>query len=433
MKSEPGSNATSPTKPDRHFDSPRHHEISPREKKINKVENDIHRIDSSPKKEDMGGKIMNKEAKNGEKNLTGGSEQKSQFYASESSALKPKSETNSNVKDEQKPQQNNKVKFLKPDQKVRIEQTNTSINRTTQQTVPDKENQKLTAERKAPTYIVRPLKQRNNRRQSFHNNRKAKRRKSYDDRDVVYDTKKMLEIYNATPKRPETRDVQSSKSSHRSQASSHKTQQKVRSNIPPWHRNGYTLSRREASMYMQINSVYENTSFKKQRRKLFYNKLESVQVEAIKAEQQNEKENARRNKESQERQARQLASVRQRFSDEQMHRFKTQYVTSRVLESEKENRLIFGLPEVEYEDSTSKNGSENKTEQAKPKEKRIKKVHKKPVDAEKLRTNNEIKYDNLFNAPRGPRWDVSSTPPRMEGIDTVIIDHTDSEGKFIGT
>jgi hypothetical protein len=108
----------------------------------------------------------------------------------------------------------------------------------------------------------------------------------------------------------------------------------------------YYLSPNEAKMYMHLQTVYGSDQVRMQRKDLFFQRMMDVQQ----AEQrQSNKERLRRQQQAEEskrRQQRQLKTIRQRFRKEQRRRFRTQYVTSRVLEYEHADRTQqYGLPQ----------------------------------------------------------------------------------------
>ncbi|GFR66397.1 hypothetical protein ElyMa_001969100 [Elysia marginata] len=112
------------------------------------------------------------------------------------------------------------------------------------------------------------------------------------------------------------------------------------------------LSKREARAYIKMTGVYGSDAFKNQRKQWFMDKLASAQDKKAKLEEERRKAEERKRDEDRKKQQRQLNYVREKFRKEQVHRFRTQYVTSRVLEHEQANRHEYGLPE-EYDDGSS--------------------------------------------------------------------------------
>ena len=140
-------------------------------------------------------------------------------------------------------------------------------------------------------------------------------------------------------------------------------------------------------------------------------------MDMIKQKQIEEKENERRKNDSKIRQQRQLMFVRKRFQEQQWRRFRTQYVTSRVLEHELINRHKYGLPEPYGEDNETS---------AKPRRK--KKPNISNFDEKKARQKYEKKFKNMFDYNAGPSWDSGGKTPKMEGIDIVVVEVHDAEG-----
>ncbi|XP_033756372.1 uncharacterized protein LOC117339102 isoform X2 [Pecten maximus] len=191
----------------------------------------------------------------------------------------------------------------------------------------------------------------------------------------------------------------------------------VRSKQPPWHENEYILNRREAQIYQGIKQVYDKPTAKKSRQREFMKKLEHFQIEMAKHE-MNEMQikEVKKNKDK-TRQANQLKELRQRFEDEAWHRFHTQYVTSRVLEHEKMNRFQYGLPEE----------PDGEPEFA-VKLKRKKKNPQVVINGKQLSKINKKRYSDMFDVNTGPKWSTDTKEPKMEGIDTVVLDVHDEEG-----
>ncbi|XP_060063616.1 uncharacterized protein LOC132544066 [Ylistrum balloti] len=194
----------------------------------------------------------------------------------------------------------------------------------------------------------------------------------------------------------------------------------TRSKQPPWHENEYVLNRREAQIYQGIKQVYDKPTAKKARQREFMKKLEQFQVEMAKHQMNELQQKETKKYMDKMRQANQLKELRQRFEDEAWHRFHTQYVTSRVLEHEKMNRFQYGLPEE----------PDGEPEYA-VKLKRKKKNPKVIIDGKQLSKINKKRFSDMFDVNTGPQWSTNSKDPRMEGIDTVVLDVKDDEGGVI--
>ena len=118
----------------------------------------------------------------------------------------------------------------------------------------------------------------------------------------------------------------------------------------PRSRKEYFLTRNEAKMYIHLQNVYGSEAFRQQRKEWFFKRLTDVQLQELKQQAEERRRRQQRKEESKRRQQRQLAYVRRKFRREQLHRFRTQYVTSRVLEYEKADRDLYGLPDSDDED-----------------------------------------------------------------------------------
>ena len=120
----------------------------------------------------------------------------------------------------------------------------------------------------------------------------------------------------------------------------------------PRSRKEHILTRNEAKMYIHIQNVYGSEAFRQQRKQWFFKKLTDVQLQELKQQAEERRLKQQRKEESKRRQQRQLAYVRRKFRRQQLHRFRTQYVTSRVLEYEKVDRDLYGLPDSDDEDGS---------------------------------------------------------------------------------
>ncbi|XP_021371898.1 uncharacterized protein LOC110462307 isoform X3 [Mizuhopecten yessoensis] len=191
----------------------------------------------------------------------------------------------------------------------------------------------------------------------------------------------------------------------------------VRSKQPPWHESEYVLNRREAKIYQGIKQVYDKPTGKKARQRDFMKKLEQFQVAMAKHQLSEMQQKETKKYTDKARQANQLKELRQRFEDEAWHRFHTQYVTSRVLEHEKMNRFQYGLPEE----------PDGEPEFA-VKLKRKKKNPQSVLNGKQLSRTNQKRYSDMFDVNTGPNWNTNDKEPKMEGIDTVVLDVKDEEG-----
>ncbi|XP_076105209.1 uncharacterized protein LOC143073502 isoform X4 [Mytilus galloprovincialis] len=188
-----------------------------------------------------------------------------------------------------------------------------------------------------------------------------------------------------------------------------------RSKIPPWYEKEYVLNRRQAGIYRNMSNAYGSES-KKHREQRFVQRL--AEYEVYKAKQQWEEllEKDRRKRETKERQVLQLNELRQRFEDEAYHRFHTQYVTSRVLEHEKMNRDEYGLPEDNEEDQEQRTFI-----------KRKKVVPKSLITEDMIQDIYKKKFNKIFDVNKGQGLGRRPKTPKMEGIDTVVLEETDKK------
>ncbi|XP_046380278.2 DNA ligase 1-like isoform X2 [Haliotis rufescens] len=202
--------------------------------------------------------------------------------------------------------------------------------------------------------------------------------------------------------------------------------------ISPRNKKEYVLTLREADAYKKINSVYGSDSFRKKRKSYLLQKLMTVEVDQIKIHNQSVRERERKKVESKRRQQKQLHHLRRRFKDQQCRRFRSQYVTSRVLEHEKMNRKLYGLPE---ENASEKDEEEEDLDVPEDNSEESEKSRRKKdelitsYDKKKKRKAYERKYKNMFDISVGPSWDPRATTPKMEGVDIVAVEVKGKDGK----
>ena len=176
--------------------------------------------------------------------------------------------------------------------------------------------------------------------------------------------------------------------------------------VPPWHRKEYVLTERESKKYKQINGVYGHQDKRvEQRQAHFLQKLEDIQIEKWRRRHEEYYHKQVKAAETKNKQQQQLKHLRDKFEQEQVRRFQTQYVTSRILEHEWSNRHLYGLPE-DIGDEPKYNS----------KLKRKKQQPKETFDTMKQRERNKKMYQKLFSH-RFPEYYHNSKPPKMEGID----------------
>ncbi|CAD5113108.1 DgyrCDS2298 [Dimorphilus gyrociliatus] len=136
--------------------------------------------------------------------------------------------------------------------------------------------------------------------------------------------------------------------------------------VPPWHRKEYVLNEREIDMYNHLKVIYgdKTTMLKRCRQQEFYEKLEKLQQEETKKYNSLLKDKKKQREKSKLKQQQQLKFVRNKFEEEQVNRFRNQYVTTRILQHEWTTRHIYGLPE-DLGDDTATSRVKRKVERAK--------------------------------------------------------------------
>lgn len=136
--------------------------------------------------------------------------------------------------------------------------------------------------------------------------------------------------------------------------------------IPPWHRKEYVLNEREVDMYNHLKVIYgdRTTSFKKSRQLEFYEKLEKLQQNEAKKHNSFLRDKKKQRERAKLKQQRQLKFVRDKFEEEQVSRFRNQYVTTRILQHEWTTRHVYGLPE-DLRDDGGASKIKRRTEKAK--------------------------------------------------------------------
>lgn len=216
-------------------------------------------------------------------------------------------------------------------------------------------------------------------------------------------------------------------------------------------RTDVVLSRREVVRYKAMHSAYNTESAKLKRQETFYNKLENVQSEKKRLQNRLQREREMIRERSKKRQQRQLQRLRDRFYQDTMRRFKTQYVTSRVLEHERVNRKVFGLPD--QIDSRKKAVPGDGRRQVVPSDGRrniasgdsrrnvvlnqgrrnVIPVSQRPKRPHILsqRQSNLKKFGKLFDITSGPSWNPKAKTPKMEGVDVIVVPRKDGKGRLL--
>ena len=162
-------------------------------------------------------------------------------------------------------------------------------------------------------------------------------------------------------------------------------------NIPPWHRKEYVFNKREADKYQEIHDVYgHGEEDLTQRERDFYDKVEKLQIEAWRRRHRTYYDNQVRGLERKHKQQKQLKGVRGKFEEEQVRRFRSQYVTNRILQHEWTSRHVYGLPE-------DVGGEAEFRAKLRPQNVRPKEV----FDTKEHNTNNVKRYHVIFRRYHG--------------------------------
>ena len=203
-------------------------------------------------------------------------------------------------------------------------------------------------------------------------------------------------------------DSARSKSGKRPKSRHRNTYKKV-TVVPTYQRKDFLLSRLQGKVYRHISKVY-GSSPRDNREKQFYEKLAQIQLEDYRRRFEMLEHNEKKRLESLFRQREQLKQLRKRFEKDAWKRFMTQYVTSKVVESEYSNRKDYGLPNSLESDFHSK-------------------MKKKYLNMEPPKEKvNKRKFETLFKFSTGPEMKVGGKPLRFEGFDSVYIDTEDESG-----
>ncbi|XP_035673885.1 uncharacterized protein LOC118414154 isoform X1 [Branchiostoma floridae] len=185
--------------------------------------------------------------------------------------------------------------------------------------------------------------------------------------------------------------------------------------LPHW-KSEHILTPREVQTYSKLKSVYLNDTWQKQRRNFILQKLEDIQLEEVKRYARDVQHRKKRLLETIETQKKQLADVRQKYENEQLQRFRSQYVTWKSVETEKLTRHIYGLPEDLNKDMVPKTNLKRKS---KPPKKRWRQAAQRAVNVKKFAS---------ILKPTGTR-PVELKDPLMDGIDTVLLETDSSSAK----
>ncbi|XP_050396838.1 uncharacterized protein LOC126815312 [Patella vulgata] len=192
------------------------------------------------------------------------------------------------------------------------------------------------------------------------------------------------------------------------------------SSVSPGHKKEYILTRREAKAYINMHTAYNNADTKKQRKAKLIDRLSEAQLAYIKQHNEMLKLKEKQKQESKIRQQKQLSYLRRKFEKDQWRRFRSQYVTNKIVEHELMNRNEYGLPQELDEDVQY--GAKLKRKKQKP----IKNVNK-----DELRKRNAKKYEKMFIAYNNSSAYKCEKVPKMEGIDTIVVSEKDKNGQMV--
>ena len=179
--------------------------------------------------------------------------------------------------------------------------------------------------------------------------------------------------------------------------------------VTPTHqRKDFMLSRLQGNIYHHITNVYGSSPRNKQE-KTFYEKLSQIQLDELKSKYKMLEHNERKRVESWFRQKEQLEQLRKKYEKDAWRRFMTQYVTSKVVQSEVSDRKEYGLPNSLDKDPCTR-----------------KKIMD-DIDLSMKEKTNKKKFGYMFST--GPDFKIKREPMKFEGTDSVFIDTKGKNGK----
>ncbi|XP_077992430.1 uncharacterized protein LOC144446523 isoform X2 [Glandiceps talaboti] len=177
------------------------------------------------------------------------------------------------------------------------------------------------------------------------------------------------------------------------------------------------ITRKSIVQSQMLQSVYNNRSFKKLRHSRILKQFEDIELKDVSHHNKEIQEKEKAAKESRDKQKKALKRLRSRFDEEQVQRFKTQYVTWKSVEHERRGRGTekYGLPETIDDDELTKLVSRRREE-----------APRKKYRQTRTREENIKRFSKLLNPKLGPEPDggKSATIPTqalLEGIDTIDL------------
>ena len=165
----------------------------------------------------------------------------------------------------------------------------------------------------------------------------------------------------------------------------------------------HVLTSHEATVYRRIQRVYGKGGRSKRRQTEFYDKLELLQLDEWRRQRRQEQTRAKKQRERKRKQQTQLLRLRTKFEREQVRRFRSQYVSSKVVAHEWTTRHVYGLPEdlddpPDYCPVVRRRPRQQGQQQQPPQERR---------------ERNMRKYAAIFKAQTGPEWEPGMRAPVM--------------------
>ncbi|XP_038070675.1 uncharacterized protein LOC119739718 isoform X2 [Patiria miniata] len=245
--------------------------------------------------------------------------------------------------------------------------------------------------------------------------------------EVTRQNSQMLSAYSSStassssPRR-DVPQVRVSTVSRGSQSTSTTLRSKPQATQKKRFRKPVIITRKSVVKQKTLQSVYGNKTYKYQRQVRVLQKMEQIQRKEVEEYNRELKEKEKQRMDSIVRQRMALKVVRDKFDEEQVRRFRRQYVSWKSVEEDRLNRTseTYGLPDFIYDDRYEKT---LKTPPASSK--------KAPKKFQKYATwvRNIKVFERLLNPKIGGNLEEvfkTNTKTIVEGIDTVKLDNDDS-------
>ncbi|XP_071792814.1 uncharacterized protein [Asterias amurensis] len=226
---------------------------------------------------------------------------------------------------------------------------------------------------------------------------------------------------NKTPKiivKTDSRDSQSTSTTQQSRVKPGKPVKKKRIRRP------VIITRKSVIKQKSLQSVYGNKTVKYQRQIRVLKKMEQVQRKEIEEFNQELKDKQNQRMASVVRQRMALKRARDRFDEEQVRRFRNQYVSWRSVEEKRLNTSseIYGLPDFIYEDRYEKTLKKiPESEEATSSKKTPKKFQKYATWVRNLKVFESMLNPKVRGNVEG-LFQAKKVKTIVEGIDTVKLD-----------